>query len=254
MKTIRFMHSNLWDSATVTASSAATGFPASNTVNRWHTRAWRTTGVASEWIKGDLGAAYGIKCCIIKYHNFTSSAIVKVEASTNDFATTSVTATMPVTSDISVYFFSTAQTYQYWRFTVSDATNTDGYVRMGRIFVGTYWSPSRDATAYSISYIDPSDMRYSTGGQLSANVKTKYKQISYQYNFITETDKVSFDSIFSTVGQSVPYFICDDADKASTTTRYVQNVSSFDSDALFYDDVNNKGLCQTLSMTVEECR
>lgn len=40
-----------------------------------------------------------------------------------------------------------AQTYQYWRFDLTDTANTAGYVQLGRVFMGTNWRPDRGAAA-----------------------------------------------------------------------------------------------------------
>lgn len=46
-----------------------------------------------------------------------------------------------------------AQTYQYWRFDLTDTANTAGYVQLGRVFIGTNWRPDRGAaTGATLGY------------------------------------------------------------------------------------------------------
>lgn len=53
-----------------------------------------------------------------------------------------------------------AQTYRYWRIDLSDSTNADGYLEVGRAFAGTAWQPTYNA-------IYGSDIGYESRDQIA---------------------------------------------------------------------------------------
>ncbi len=229
---IRFLYDNLLDDGTLTASSEDSEFPVTNIQHRWHTRHWRSTGVAAEYVTCDLGAPKDIKSLIVKYHNFQLGATVHILA---DSAPTfdsgpgglpELDVTLTVTTETIVYNWSSAKTYQYWRLTIADAGNPDGYVRIGRMYLGTYISPTYNYKDRQETYKDPSDKAISTGGQDSADEETHYSELSYTFLVLT-ADKATFKAIFDEVGTSKAYFVCEDPTSAATTTYYVQNLEDW---------------------------
>ena len=224
------MYDNLWDGGTITSSSEEAGFPDTNTQQRWHTRCWRATGDAAEWVKIDLGAAQNITAFVIKNHNFTAGATLKIQGNAADvWAGPTVDVTLPITTDTIVYFWSSNQNFQWWRVSIADGANPDTYVKIGRIFLGSYFEPARTFATHTVGFIDPSGIKNSTGGQYSANEKTHYKTISYGFIGITEADFASFETVYDEVGLSKNYFICEDSADASpyTVTYYVRNTSEW---------------------------
>lgn len=230
MAIIKFMPINLWDDGTITASSEAVGFPATNTQHRWKTFCWRATGDAAEWIKINLGAAQNIKAFIIENHNFTGAATLKIQGNAADaWGAPAVDVTIPITAGTIVYFWDTNQNFQWWRISIADGANPDACVKIGRIFLGTYFEPARTYATHTVGFVDPSKIKKSTGGQVSANEKTHYKTISYGFVFITPADVDNFEIVYDKVGESKDYFICEDSANAApyTVTFYVRNTSTW---------------------------
>jgi len=230
MKKIRFLWNNLFDDAVVSASSEESEFPVSNVKHRWHTRHWRSTDVSSEWVKWDLGSVKDIKAFVLKYHNFTSGATLKIQANSSDsWGSPPLDESLTYNAGHLVKFWDSAQSYRWWRVTIADAGNSDGYLRVGRIFCGDYFSPQYNFTnAYRKRLVDPSVKMYSAGGQISVSAKTHYRTWVYNFELIKTPDNQTFESIFDEVGQSLPYFICQDADDALDTLYYVQNLTDWD--------------------------
>lgn len=231
MQNIKFCWDNLWDSdaTTRTASSAASGFPLSNIKHRWHTRVWRATGDAAEWVLMDLGSPMDIKAFILKEHNFTDAATVKIQGNAADaWGAPSVDVTISITDDKLVKIWETAQTYRWWRVSMADGANPDTYVKIGRIFLGNFFEPTVNFTRRFLMQLkDPSVKTRSTGGQISVNSKPHYKAFGYEFQDVESPDNETFETIFDAVGQSKPYFIVQDADLPAKT-YYVQNLSDWD--------------------------
>lgn len=234
MKNLRICWDNLWDgdATTRTASSAATGFPLSNIKHRWHTRVWRATGDAAEWVKADLGSAKPIKAFILKEHNFTGVATVKIQGNAVDMGAVWIGPTVDITLSIVpgqlVKIWELAEELQWWRVSMADDTNPDTYVKIGRIFLGNFFEPTVNFTRRFLMQLkDPSVKVRSTGGQISVNTKPHYKAFGYEFQDIESPDNETFETIFDAVGQSKPYFIIQDADLPEKT-YYVENLTNWD--------------------------
>lgn len=230
---IRFLWENKWTAATITANSAATGYPATNTQHRWKTYCWRSTDDTAEWIKVDLTTAQNIKALVINNHNFTGDATLKIQAHADNlnWGGPDLDDTLSITTGKVVKFWDDNQSYRWWRISIADAANTDTYVKIGHVFLGSYFEPTENYQHRTVAMIDPSVVKKSSGGQISANEKTHYKTISYTFPSLTAAEVVILKSIFDEVGISKCWYICQNAGDASgayTVTFYVRNTSNWD--------------------------
>ena len=236
MAIIKFLYNNLWDASgtVLTSSSEAAGFPDTRTQHRWKTRCWRSDTDTAEWIKVDLGlGTQDIKALVIKNHNFTSAATLYLQGNATDAwgaPTVDVDLTGLITADTIVYFWTSSQNLRWWRIYIDDGANTDTYVKIGRVFLGSYFEPASNFANNTIGLMDPSGIKHSTGGQYSANEKTHFKTISWGFRGLTEADKDSFITVYDAVGMSGNYFICEDSADAApyTVTYYVRNTSKWE--------------------------
>lgn len=229
IKKIRFLWNNLFDAGTLTASNSAAGSPVSNIQLRWHTRCWRDSGGANQWVKWDFGTEKEIKALVIKKHNIPLGATVKIQAHNADAwgGVLDLDETLTITADKIVKFWEIAESHRWWRILI--VTAPASYNEIGRIYCGSFFQPIYDITrAPHFTPIDPSVRLYSSGGQMSVDARTHYKKIVYEFDMIPDSDIAIFDTIFALVGKSTPYFICRDPDDAANTTYYVQNLSDFD--------------------------
>jgi hypothetical protein len=250
----RFLWNNLVDTATLAASSAATGLPVTNIAHEMYTKVWRATGCASEWVSFDLGAAPGnVTNLVIKGHNFSSAASIRIQADNHsNFGSLDIDIILyPVTSTL-FYTWASNQAYRYWRITIADAGNTATYVEIGRVFLGTHFAPTYDVSSWSFENIDPSGRLTSTGGQLTANLRSKYKTRTYQYACVPASDKDIWETIFDTVGQVKPIFIVENTYDAGSV-KYATFTGSLNFDFLLYD-TTAAGFLYDLSFTLEEAR
>ena len=87
-----------------------------------------------------------------------------------------ITAAM-VTKGLIVYNWSSGQSYRWWRIYMTSGSS-DGYIRIGRVFVGAYSEPDRDYDKdYEIRNVTPSTVIASATGQEYVNTLPQYKQI-----------------------------------------------------------------------------
>jgi len=241
MQTIRFMYDNKWDHDTLAYSSQDPNFPASNTRHRWWTKAWRSVGIASEYLKLTADSAIDVTCVALKYNNFTAVAQVILQAnSEDDFNDPPFSSVLsPINQDVMIQFFDSVS-YQYWRLVVADPTNDADYLTLGRVFIGTYWSPLKNFNNnYQEKREDPSFLVWSEGGQLSGILKTLRTRLTYQFEELSKTDKNTFRTIFQDRGLSKDFFICQDAEDDYSATHYVRFADNLSIDHVLMDNFFN---------------
>jgi hypothetical protein len=89
----------------------------------------------------DLGSAQACTAFCLMDHNFTDSAVVKLQANDNDDSGAWVSPPFEETVTVVDHYiceFFTSTNYQFWRIEISDAGNPDGHIEIGEIFLGTY--------------------------------------------------------------------------------------------------------------------
>jgi len=170
-----------------------------------------------------MGAAVQAKAAILKHNNLTASATVKIQANTTDsWDSPAFEATLTtINNDIMITHFD--KTYRWWRIYIDDDTNDDGFISLGRVFLGSYFQPSRYIhEGYTLSRIDPSALALTEGGQISSIQRTKYRRLTYLFSGMTSSDKTSFEAMFASRGLAKDLFVCDDTDNAQSNTYYVR--------------------------------
>jgi hypothetical protein len=155
-----------WEASSVSATTSLTSLGSAGLSIRfstgtlilgdqWQFWAYATYGMANllqndrdKWFKSgavssditiivDLGSALAITAFCLSDHNITSGATVKLQAnSSNSWTTPAYTLTLTQTDQPMVNYIS--QSYRYWRVLIQDASNPDGYVGIGKLYLGTY--------------------------------------------------------------------------------------------------------------------
>lgn len=232
MARFKFLHENLWDSGTLTYSSQDSNFPASNTQHPWLSKTWRSTTVITEqWLKIYLGTSpAAVSVFIIKNHNLTSGATLRLQGNNiDDWTSVSYDATIAVNEDIIVHFLPSALSLSYWKISIFDNENSDGFLEIGRIYLGSYTSLSKNFTEGWRDYIDDKSLvAHSEGHQLSAIEREKIRHLFYLFRSITDSDKQTLEDIFFSKGLSKDLFICEDSDYANEKAFYVRFASPLD--------------------------
>jgi hypothetical protein len=82
MSTARFLWQNRYlDAATLTAVSAATGYPASALQDQLRARKWRSTSISGQYVQVDFGSARPFNTVALIDHNLTFDATLTLTAS-----------------------------------------------------------------------------------------------------------------------------------------------------------------------------
>jgi len=198
---MRIFHDNKIFSAELTASSENLNLPVEN-LQKFQTIAkFRTVVKSNQWVKiaGNITA----NSFWILNHNLTSSAVVKVQGSNySDFSYIEFEEQAVI--DERIYIDFDEKTFNFWRVTIDDPTNSNNYLELGYIFIGCFeqlpaMKPDQQFTVNTTA-------DYQTG---SANVSYSKKGVQFRTNKInlvnlTFDQKKSVKSMFDNVGNYQP--------------------------------------------------
>lgn len=152
---MRITYDNLVDYGTISAPTAYTNNPATNMQDERLTTKYKTSTLSGV-ISVDLGSIQTTKVVAILGHNFTSSATISYTDNTGTYALTMLDTILRFTatgesldmitesgnylitesSDQLITDATPATRYGY--FTYADASNPDGYIEIGRLWMGDY--------------------------------------------------------------------------------------------------------------------
>jgi len=226
----RVSYTNLVDSATVTGSTEVTNLEDDNIKDNFVAFPWRTTGDSDENIVIDLGSAQQVTVCGIFGHNFSSGATVHLEAHTADSwgtpaygPTTLTLVTDPLSDVLPKIVFFLDQTYRYWRIRVQDASNADGYLEIGRVWLGTYWTPTYNfSNGFQVDVVKPDKISRAVLSGAYGREMPSYEQLSFGWNAtrnpLGTTDRETLEAIYRAKGLSKPIFLTHDATNLPTKT------------------------------------
>ena len=228
MAIIKFLYDNYIDDSTttITALSAHADYPASNIQEYSWRRHYRSTGDAAEWLKFDLGSALAIKVIAIRYHNLTGAATLTLEGNATDaVGAWTYTQVISITSDKIIYFLASTQTFRWWRLTIADGANPDTIIKIGRVFLGSYFMPSHGPLVpRRKTNIDPSVKQRASGGGPLVEEEDTFEVMAYVWTGHTSADHATFQTMFETVGTKKPFFVCENSAHATpyTVTYYIE--------------------------------
>ncbi len=226
MKNVTFGYGNKIDIATLTAGSWQATLPLANIKNKRLSKLARSTNAANSSTKFviDFGSAQPIQCIALILHNISVSGTVQIKGnSTNVFTSplydSGVIQVYPsgvIPTDLleweednfwlgtlsqqalagyrSPFFklLSTPQTLQYWQIEIFDSGNSDGYVQIGRVFVGKAFTPAKNISyGHTLGDIDDSVFETSLSGEEFADIRTTYRTHKFELSLLSKTEAYS---------------------------------------------------------------
>lgn len=214
MAKVRFAYENLidLDGISIAASSEEEDLPVSNIAHPFRTYVWRSTDDTSETITIDLLSAYSVLCAAIIAHNLTSGATITYESSNDSgFSTLIADETLTWRSGV-IFVFLTSNTARYHRFTFADASNPDGYIEIGRAFLGNYLEP--EGRNFHEKYTDGGEdlslISSAEGGQVFGDEKSEKRKFGFNWTSpitLNNNDKGAFQDFFQTVKTTVSFLL-----------------------------------------------
>jgi hypothetical protein len=228
---LRIIYDNVIDSALLSASSAASGLPATNLQRDAKGLVWRSTSTTAT-LTATWSTAQTLSGVVLPFCNLSASATIRVRVYTNTGDTTPVRDTGIVSArayapediwggaaptSVNSYSFGGGSYARCWfqpavgrklEITLTDSSNPSGYLEAGRLVVGAYWSPAYNTNfGVSIGYGDTSTQTRTESGNLVTTVKPIYRTLNFDLQWLTETDRVRMLSILRGNGLRKPLFV-----------------------------------------------
>ena len=206
---MRAAYNNLIDDYTPTASSEDANYPATNVADTSLSKVWRATSCASEYVQVDSGSSITCTVVVVAGHNFSGSAVVVIRAGSTATivgSAPSLSANVTYRSGIMLAYF-TSSADRYWRLTVEDPNNTDGYVEIGRIFLGTYlqFDPA-SLSEFPVKHVRSDNVDFSITNQAYGEVGVEHLEVSYEYPRSSDTMKKAVEALWDECGKYKPFF------------------------------------------------
>lgn len=219
MNNPRFLLTNEFDDASLSATSEATALPVTNLQDELRTKVYRASATAAT-VYIDMGEAMECNVLAVVQHNLDYDGTFCVAGGSSSGASDtycqSFDAWIPLfgageggagehgaggyltKDEIGTYFpagvlrimyFGANYRARYWSIGLLNAANDDGYVEAGRAVLGYYNASGVGVSGPLVNTPqDPSRITYSRGGQAWRDARTKYRTASYQFQFIAEED------------------------------------------------------------------
>lgn len=222
---ILIFNRNHADSATITASSENANFPAENVKTEPRRQSWRTTSITSQYLTLDMGSDIPLMnaICLIG-HNSTAAGTWSLYAhdSNTIFPGTPGSATLklenqnfyPSTFGYGEFFYSFGgyggvpedsqiammnktifktfdqKQLRYWHLTFNDATNGDGHIEIGRLFLGLAFQPEKNFSwGNGLNLIDRSIQTRTPGGGMITDIHIPFRKKTFTLSNLTDSEK-----------------------------------------------------------------
>lgn len=280
---MRILYNNLIKTATIAASSENENYPFSTALNDSRlSRYARTTSNITQWIKFSFSTHQYIDYIAILNHNISERATIVLEANNEDsWATPAYSLTIPFTLKSSNLYDLVDESYNniidesgnlivggdyiynsdliaevdntnsflYWRLTIDDPNNTDGFLQISKIFLGESLDMPGMNLDQSIFRKSTATARKSNSGQLYGEKRLKYKTASISFSDVTNTKKEEINTFFDYVDLSEPFILIMWEDNLDIEPPIYVNLTK----DIEYNRMTYQGLLWQFTLNIEEC-
>ncbi len=255
MKNVTIGYGNKIDTATLSGGSWQATLPLNNLKNRRLSKLARSTNATNAFTKFvvDLGSAQNVQCIALILHNISVSGTVQIKGNaTNVFTAPSYdsgviqaypsgiiplnlleweednfwlgTLSQQALAGYRSPFYlllNAAQTLQYWQVEIFDSGNSDGYIQIGRMFIGKAFIPSKNMSyGQSLGDTDDSIFETSLTGEEFVDVRTTFRTHKFELQLLTKEEAYSgILDIQRTTGVTKEVFLIGDNDDTNNLNR-----------------------------------
>lgn len=190
------------ESTAITASTEDFLYPVDNLLSQRLAKPFRTQDASAQTVIFDLGTPQSVNTIGILGHNFTSSATMTIEANAaNSWGSASVSTTLTWIDGAIIKYLASSESYRYWRVSVSDATNTDGYLNIGVVWLGEYLTiDPASLLNFSVSKMRDDTVVYGRGRQKYASVGVGWREFDLSFPRTGGTMLTAIQTMYDTVG------------------------------------------------------
>ena len=214
------------DDLTLNVTSEAGSYAVTNLQNVQPGRVWRSTDLTDQVITADLGQVREITGFAIYAHNLGIDSEITFEIATDiTFSTILYTTTFPgvtplygwgiqplglyglggysdegIVQTFSTHWTADLQTGSAVRITISDPTNSDGYIEAGRLKVG-YAVDVPIAPGYAMGFNEQTALTRTRGGALRSDNRPAYRWANIETVLMDITEETRLMDLYEDVGR-----------------------------------------------------
>lgn len=215
---MRFLTTNFVTESetTLTASNIDPNFPVSNLKNQLRSKRVRTTeGTTTLTVVFDMQTTEDINSVILLWPKedgirLTDSATLKIQANaTNVWTAPSVDQSLTINNDYSVasHFFSSNQSYRYWRVVIEDATNPYDFIELGLVWLGTSLDVDNAQNGFKWTDTDRSQSVENEFGHRYTDEYPITSQLEFAFQYLEYSDIEILVQAFRTNGSRYPVLV-----------------------------------------------
>ncbi len=250
---MRILYDNLVTDATITASTENPDYTFTTAFNDSRlSRIGRTTDDDDEWIKFVFGAAVSVSNICIVGSNISSGATITLEGNASDsWSAPTFSVSILSTDKFGDYFYKSfaTQSFRYWRLTIDDAANTDTYIEVAQIFIGTYLTMPGMNLGQIVTKKSNSVATKSASGQLYGDRRINPQGAEISFTDVSNANKILIDAFITAVDVVEPFIMLvweSDLDIQAPVYCSLTETPSFQRS-------QSNGLLWNFSLKVEEC-
>lgn len=209
---MRIAYRNLVDgviASSLTCLSENSLFPIGNIQEQRLSVAYQSLTPTSQTITINLGSAQSIDTAAILGHNLSTSATIVVAANTSNSWTPAATSQTLVWNTGAILKFFTSQSYQWYQFQISNASNPSAYISLGRIWLGEYVdiSPS-SLESFTVSVKRSDNVFHGRNRQKFASPGISWRNFKMDFPVTEEAMIVKLSAMYEYAGNHSSMIFC----------------------------------------------
>lgn len=213
MPNIRYLYTNRYPAATLTASSASSALPVTASQSADRSYVFRSGTVAVPvTIDVDLGAVYTLSAAAVANVRLFAGGALQVydRGSGASPGVATLIATLPASDAArrAAAVFFAAVTARHVQFVFTNPGAVSSYVELGYAFLGEPMEPSANVSVpLDTDLIDPSVVSMSVDGQKATTERTRYEVGTHALFYVPTADAEAFAVMQTAVGVRIPFFM-----------------------------------------------
>lgn len=173
-----------------------------------------------EWLLFDLTTTEEINSVVLLWPKedgikLSNSAVIKIQANaTNVWTSPAVDQTLTIdnTYEIASHYFTTDQSYRFWRIVIVDPANVNGYVNLGVVVLGKAEVIDNPDNGFIYSLTDKSSVTTTDYGHEYVDEYPTMAQLELDFAILDYDSGRAIDTLYRLVGNRKPVFVAMDHD------------------------------------------
>ncbi len=253
---MRFLTTNFVteDATVITPFTEDTNFPASNLKHPFRSKRWRSANATNERVVFDLITTEDIDSVVILWPKedgirLSNTAVITIQANATDVWTSpAVSEVLTINNDyvMASHYFTTDQSYRYWRLLITDPGNAYGYIEVGVVWLGKGLDIPNAQNGFKYNLLDMSKSVQTDFGHSYVDEYPLTASLEFSYQYLDYSTVQILENAFRTNGNREPVLVVIDAEEdvfdKDHIVVYGKMKNSFGLNHVRYDVLNTDGI------------